>query len=141
MNCKLCEKKLEPYDRGELPPEEKAQVEEHLANCPACAESYRLYRISEQVMEEEKSLTGNPYLMTRIMAKIEDEPQPQVVARRDYLKVFRPALITIVLIIAIMAGILEGRLIQSFTAFRQIPAEVLVLNDSAVESVYAFTNP
>lgn len=141
MDCKLCETDLERYYRGNLPPEISSQVREHLKTCPRCAQSYRLLLVTENVIDEEKSLKGNPYLATRIMAELENENSRRAVARPSAQRILRPVLITVSLFIAITLGIIEGKLIRSSSSHEQIPVEVLVLNDSAVESVAAFTNP
>ncbi len=141
MDCKLCENDLERYHRGKLPPEISFQIKEHLKSCPGCAQSYRLLLITENVIAEEKSLRGNPYLVTRIMAELENENSRRSVARPSVQRVLRPVLITISLFIAITLGILEGNLIRTSPSYEPVPVEILILNDSAVESVSAFTNP
>jgi predicted anti-sigma-YlaC factor YlaD len=140
MDCKLCENDLERYYRGKLPPEISSQIREHLRTCPRCAQSYRLLLVTENVIAEEKNLKGNPYLVTRIMAELENENSRRTVAPSAQ-RILRPVLITVSLFIAITLGIVEGKLIRSSFSHEQIPVEVLVLNDSAVESVAAFTNP
>lgn len=141
MDCKFCENKLERYYRGELPPEIGSQIKEHLKTCSRCAQSYRLLLITENVIAEEKNAKGNPYLVTRIMAELENEKPQRSVVRPAAQRILRPVLIAVSLFIAVSLGILEGSLIQSSPSYKTVPVEILILNDAAVESVSAFTNP
>ena len=72
MNCQLCQKELDAYREGRLPDDMKTQVEEHLQHCTDCAENYNLQSLAEKIINEEKVISPDPYLTTRIMAQIEN---------------------------------------------------------------------
>ena len=75
MNCQLCQKELDAYQEGILPEGIRTQVMAHLESCKNCAQSYQLISIADKVMNEEKSMQSNPFLVTRIMSGIEELEQ------------------------------------------------------------------
>ncbi len=142
MNCQLCQKELEAYREGELPEGIMIQVKAHLGDCQDCAEMNQLFILSEKVIQEEKNLQSNPFLVTRIMAGIEEMAQGyesyQPVS--IFQKVLKSALITVSLAAAILFGVVAGNLYKPLTTVNKIPAEMAYLNDAALESVDLLTN-
>jgi len=65
-------KRIRCLPPGELPEDIRIQVENHLGICRDCAESYRLNKLAFNVILEEKEIESNPFLVTRIMAGIEE---------------------------------------------------------------------
>ncbi len=52
MECKQIEKLLSPYLDNELDPTERQQVEEHLNQCPSCAQLYTALREAVEALSE-----------------------------------------------------------------------------------------
>lgn len=141
MNCQLCQKELDAYREGTLPEGIRIQVENHLGDCKECAESFRLLSLSDKVMNEEKRLLSNPFLVTRIMAGIEGLEQ---IHERDhripaYQKVFKPVLISVSIAAAIFIGVLAGSAYLPEQSSDRIPVEMTYMNDAALESVELFS--
>ena len=140
MNCQLCQKESDAYLEGRLPEGIRAQVDAHLAQCVTCAESYRLLRLSEKVMEAEKTVLSNPFLSTRVMAGIEKLEREKESYQNipAYWKVLKPALIGLSIGVAIFLGILAGDLYKPANPANAVPVEMSYMDDAALESVSMF---
>ena len=64
MNCQLCQKESDAYREGRLPGDMKTQVEAHLRICIKCSESYQLQTLADKVINHEKELLSDPFLVT-----------------------------------------------------------------------------
>lgn len=142
MNCQLCQKELDAYRGGKLPEGIMIQVKAHLESCDTCAQMNQLIFLSDKVMDEEKNLQSNPFLVTRIMAGIEElapgyeSYQPVSV----FQKVLKSAIVTVSLAAAIFIGVVAGNLYKPSTPVNKLPVEMVYLNDAALESVDRLTN-
>jgi hypothetical protein len=67
MNCADIEIAICDYVDGTLAPERKADVERHLAQCPACAEMARDGAAAVAFMERAESVEPPPELITKIV--------------------------------------------------------------------------
>ncbi len=141
MNCVLCQKELDAYCEGTLPDGIRIQVETHLGNCKECAKSYHVISISNRVIEEEKRLHSNPFLITRIMAGIEEREQRPESTRRlpVYQKMLKPVLIGVSIAAAIFIGVMAGNIYLPTQSTNNFPVEMLYMNDAALESVELFS--
>ncbi|MBE3581915.1 MAG: zf-HC2 domain-containing protein [Thermoanaerobacteraceae bacterium] len=73
MKCRQAKKLLSPYLDDELSAKEKAALEEHLRDCPACqAELGRLRKISEGLKGIYREVKPPPDFLDRVMARIEE---------------------------------------------------------------------
>jgi anti-sigma factor (TIGR02949 family) len=67
MSCESANRLVEPYLDGELDAALKAQIEEHLAGCPSCAETHaQLAELREAIRERAPYYTAPPGLADRI---------------------------------------------------------------------------
>ncbi len=139
MNCQLCQKNLEAYSGDNLPPDMKTQLEAHLYTCNECSEILRLQSITDSVIEQEKKLTSNPFLATRIMAEIENIETP-VKTVSLLTRVLRPALLTASLAAAIFSGIMIGSISRPADTGNRIPMELALIDDARIESVDVLSN-
>ena len=141
MNCQLCQKELDAYQEGTLPEGIRIQVETHLGECKACAESFQLVSLSNKVMDAEKEIKSNPFLVTRIMAGIEELEQNQVSYQRvpAYRSVLKPAFISVSIAAAIFIGVLVGNIYLPTQSINKLPVEMTYMNDAALESVDLFS--
>ena len=142
MNCQLCQKELIAYHEGRLPDGMKTLVKAHIEKCIDCAESYQNLLIAEKVFTEEKVTEPNPFLATRIMAGIEiiDSESMKDATLPVYQKVLKPAIITISLAAAILAGVYMGNRYNPVHNQKRIPVEMAYMNDAELESVNLFSN-
>ncbi len=141
MNCQLCQKEMDAYLRGKLPGGSMIQVENHLEICSECAESFRLVKLATNVINEEKDLKPNPFLVTKIMAGIEEAEQKHEsnISIPIYRNLFKSALMTGSIAAAMVIGILIGNLYKPVPTVKSFPAELAYLNDAALESVDLFS--
>jgi predicted anti-sigma-YlaC factor YlaD len=142
MNCKLCIKELNAYHDGSLPDGIRVQVNDHLANCIECAAVYRMQVVADKVIEDEKQVQSNPFLVTRIMANIEamETPISAIVHIPSYKRVLKPMLVAVSIIVAVLVGVSAGNAYQSGKKTSAIPVELSYMNDAALESVDFLTN-
>jgi predicted anti-sigma-YlaC factor YlaD len=141
MNCQLCLKESDAYLQGELPEDIRIQVENHLGICRDCAESYRLSNLAYNVILEEKGIESNPFLVTRIMAGIEELDQKHEISLPIpvYQNLFRSALIGTSVAAAILTGILVGNIYKPVLSENKLPIEMVYLDDAALEPVDLFS--
>jgi len=141
MNCQLCQKEMDAYLWGKLPGGTRVQVEEHLGTCSECAESYRLVKLAANVINEEKELKSNPFLVTKIMAGIESANQTHEshITSLIYYHLFRSAMITGSIAAAMVIGIMVGNIYKPAPTVQSLPTELASLNDAALESVDLFS--
>jgi predicted anti-sigma-YlaC factor YlaD len=137
MNCELCQKVLDAYQEGMLPEGTRSQVEAHLGECKECSESFQLAGLANRVMEDEKSMQSNPFLVTRIMANIDQLEQSQGTYQNFhfYQKVLKPILIGFSVAAAIFFGVVMGNINMQTQATTELPVEMTYMNDVALESV------
>jgi len=141
MNCQLCQKEFDAYREGKLSGGVRVQVEAHLESCPDCSVSFQLLMLANKLIEAEKEILSNPFLVTRIMSGIEEmdnkgETYSQLPA---YLKVLKPILISVSLAAAIFIGVLVGNIYFPADSTRKIPVELSYMNDAALESVEIYS--
>lgn len=137
MNCQFCQKESDAYHKGNLSEGLRIQVEIHLEGCRDCSESYQLWAIANEVMEDEKAAQSNPFLVTRIMAGIEEMELEGVTSRRIpvYQMVLKPLLISVSLAAAVFVGVTVGSTYLPTSDSQRIPVELSYMNDAALESV------
>jgi len=141
MNCQLCQIALDAYQEGTLPEGIRIQVETHLEECKACTESFQLVTLSNKVMDAEKELKSNPFLVTRIMAGIEELEQSHKSYQRipAFYKILKPVMISISVAAAIFIGIVAGSTNLPAQSANKLPVEMMYMNDAALESVELFS--
>jgi anti-sigma factor RsiW len=140
MNCQLCQKESEGYREGILPAEMRIQIETHLGVCKKCATGYKLQTLAERVIEKEKELLPNPFLLTRIMAKIEKTETERNSVIPAYMRVLRPAIMAASLAAAIFLGVIMGSIYRPAGRNTTIPVELALIDDAAIESVEILSN-
>jgi hypothetical protein len=142
MNCNQCQEKIYEYLEGKLPDDIKTDFETHISVCSECTNCLQLLTTAERVYEEEKKIESNPFLSTRIMSDI-DELELKAKGYNDVpvtAKILKPVFITIVLVLAVFLGIVEGNILKTGNAPNYIPEEVTFINDATIESVNVFAN-
>jgi len=140
MNCQLCQKELEAYRLGSLPDDIRTHIETHLQGCRRCAELYKLLILAERVMNEEKKLQSNPYLSTRIMARIEEIKSPVFLRTPVFIRLAKPVIFVILLAIVITMGVTIGSMYRYVPDRGSLPPEMALIDDAAIESVSILSN-
>lgn len=139
MDCQLCQNLSEAYRRGKLPDDMKTQVKAHLQICTKCSENYQIQALVENVINHEKKLLSDPSLADRIMAGIENYENTGNRTVPIFRKILRPLVIATSLAAAIFSGIIIGNIYKPYTNEKTIPVELVLFNDSAIESADVFS--
>jgi hypothetical protein len=74
MNCNAARKRISLYREGEITPQEKQRLEQHLHNCESCKRFYQSYFPGNAIIEKLSEITPEPVnnqlLTARIMTTI-----------------------------------------------------------------------
>jgi len=140
MNCQLCQKELDAYSEGRLPDDMKTQVEEHFKHCTDCAESYNLQLLAQTIINQEKVVSPDPYLTTRIMAQIENQEETVHETISPFTRVLRPALIITSIAASIFFGVMIGNIYKPSARLLPRPVELALIDDIAIEAVNVLSN-
>ena len=140
MNCQLCQKELDAYREGRLSDDMRTQVEAHLKLCAECAESYRIESLAESVINQEKVISPDDYLTSRIMARIENPEETGYRTISPFRRILKPALIMTSMAAAIFAGVLIGNIYKPSVQELSRPVELALIDDVAIESVDILSN-
>jgi len=140
MNCQLCQKELDAYQEGRLSPDMRAQVEDHLKGCEACAKVWKLLIFAERIIDQEKGLQGNPFLSTRIMARIENLETQGHKTIPVFMRLLKPALIMTLLAAAIFLGVIMGNIYKPVVKGKEIPFELALIDDATMEMIDMLSN-
>ena len=137
MNCLLCQKEIDAYLEGTINSDLKDQIDNHLRGCKECSDFYRIQMLAERVISEEKQVQVNPFLSTRVMAKIEKLETGTITTSPGLL---RPAFITISLAAAVFLGVIMGSIPRHRSDRETIPVELALIDDSRLESLDLLSN-
>lgn len=137
MKCKTCIENFEKYLEGKLPEGTKKEFRAHLAECADCHKAFSTLLISEKYFKEEKQIVSNPFLSTRIMAKIEAlEAKAKALERVPvYSRVLKPVLVAASIVIAVFLGITAGNLYQPLQSENSLPEEAIYFDDAGMENL------
>jgi anti-sigma factor RsiW len=140
MNCQLCQKEMDAYRDGELPCDIMTQVESHLEACETCSGIYRMQVLADKIIDQEKKLQSDPFLATRVMAKIDALGDSGFRPATALMKVLKPVLVTSSMAAAIFFGITLGNLLRPVNDREKIPVELALIDDASIESVSILLN-
>lgn len=77
MNHEEIKKLLPAHSSGDLPPAERAWVEEHLSSCPACRAELAELKTTLRLIRNVPDVEPPPWLTTRIMSNIVEQTAPR----------------------------------------------------------------
>src|SRR6266436_5827757 len=77
MSCTRMENRIVPYVDGRLKESERAQVEKHLAACPACRLRVNEFRAVTGLLDELPQIEPSAACDARVRARVEAEPGKQ----------------------------------------------------------------
>ncbi len=140
MNCQLCKKHLDAHIGGRLPEDVQSALRTHLGGCEECNSYYISMLVTGKMVEKELTAEPNPFLVTRIMAKVESLQEAASEVRPSFTRrVLQPALVILMLAAAVFAGITAGKAFYSSVQPVGVPEELVYLNDASLESLTLFT--
>jgi hypothetical protein len=102
MNCKNCRTDLVGFIRGTLPKGLEVQIREHLNGCEECRSFADYLRTTLNVIHQEKEITADPFLATRIEGILSKSGAAS--RRLSFLPKLIPALTFSIFILAGIAG-------------------------------------
>jgi predicted anti-sigma-YlaC factor YlaD len=138
MNCSICEKNLNDYLEGKLSSDLSKEVKYHFENCETCQELYRALRLVEQIIQEEKGIMPSPYLTNKVMDLI--HPKNKIIGRASkFQRNLQPLLIAASITLALLGGIKAGNIYSSVKIVKQVPIELVLMDDLSMESVNMIT--
>jgi len=142
MKCNTCKENLEAYLTGRLPEDMMLSIKTHLEECDDCRASYAMLLVSEKVIREESQLEVNPFLATRVMARIEalEESVSTPEKASVFSRIWQPVFVTVSLALAIFIGVTAGNLYSPAPSGQQLPEELVYMNDAAMESLSVLVN-
>jgi len=140
MNCQLCQNESDAYRDGRLSGDMRIQVEAHLQSCEECAQSYNILLLAEKVIEQEKGITPDHLLSSRIMDRITTQQETAQQLKSPFTRLLRPALIATAMAAAIFAGVLIGNIYKPSARVLSKPVEFALIDDVAIEAVDILTN-
>ena len=142
MNCNTCKENLEAYLNGRLPEDMMRDMKDHMVQCADCKDSYATLLLSEAVIREERLLEPNPFLSTRVMAKIQamEEAAGRAEKATVFSRIWQPVFVTLTVALAIFIGVMAGNVYRHAQFSDQLPEELVYLNDAAMESVSVLMN-
>ena len=101
MNCEEADRFLDAYLDGELEPDKRAELEQHLADCPECKQKLdRLRQLREFFTASAPHYSAPPELKGKVLARLEVTRKSNLVAliRRPWL--YAAALLIVSLVLA-----------------------------------------
>jgi len=113
MKCQDVQKKLSPFQDGELKPKDQDQVAKHLQGCPACQEEFAKLERVWQALERLPEIQPDPDFYGQLIKKINkpDEHRP-LSGFQEVFHLFSPLTVCTLLI----AGVLIGTFLGNFLA-------------------------
>ena len=110
MNCTFIKDNLFAIAEGTLPPNEQSVADKHIQTCSGCRKFFIYFRSVEETIQTTKSTEPDPFISTRIIANLESRYLSTSENTSFLFRFFlRPALLSLVLGMAIFTGILFGR--------------------------------
>ncbi len=110
MKCKEIHNKIIFYLENDLSKEERKHFEDHLQNCNSCKELLHEMQQTLLVIDTEKHINPNPFVITRIHSKLESLEDKRLAAlpQVKLTSTFRVAAAIAVLLIAGFSGVVLG---------------------------------
>ena len=125
MKCHSVQKKFSAYQDRELRPEEKEQVNVHLAKCRSCREQYAEFERLWQTLGEMEEIHPDPWFYRQLVRKIKEPRQQDLLPalQRLFQLLRAPAIASIILIFGLLAGSYLGGILarRDLFPFRNTP--------------------
>lgn len=138
MNCSVCENNLNGYLEGKLPTELTKKVINHLKHCESCQQLYKAIRMLDQLIIEEKETSPSPYLTSQVMNLIQRK-DIAITGESKFQRILQPLFIAASITVAVLVGNRFGNLYNSAKTEKQVPVELALMDDLAMESVNMLT--
>lgn len=138
MNCTICEKRLTDYLEGKLPSYLSDEMQNHLEHCSQCRALLDALRATDQLIREERGTVPSRDLTNQIMNLIKPKDKTRITDDK-FQRILQPILVAASITIAVLGGIRFGNLYNSAKTGKQVPVELALMDDLAMESVNMLT--
>ena len=108
MHCKTIRNQLIHYVEGNLATSARHATSDHLSGCSECNQYFHLLQELFSSIENEKVAAYDPYMLTRVMAAVENKKQSRL--KHFLQRSLQPIIITLVMALIILAGINLGKI-------------------------------
>ncbi len=129
MDCKSTEKKLIFFIENALNPEDAVVVAAHLEQCPDCRSKMEFLKETLSRVNMEKTVEVNPFLFTRIQARLEQTE------KHETRRILKPLAIAAALVMGVFFGILLGQLTMTPKATNSEQEVAYLFQDHQMESM------
>lgn len=142
MNCKHCQENAKNHQQQLISVDVKNQIKAHLDKCEACQKFYAAFNLTESFVAKENQLRVNPFMATRVMAKIEQLQQATKEQGFGTARVskLQPFLVAVSIVFAVFLGVSAGSFYKIEKPANKLPVELSYLDDAAMESLSIFIN-
>lgn len=107
--CKFFQENLIAFAANDLSTEKQTLLQSHLAGCTSCRELFEKTGAIMQVIERQKLVEPRDFAATRLLQRIESVMENKRPATSGvFLRILQPAIIGLIFLVALSAGILIG---------------------------------
>jgi anti-sigma factor RsiW len=119
MKCSQVQKRLSAFQDGELKPQEKERVSDHLESCSACRERYAEMEKVWQALGDFKEILPEPEFYGQLVKKINYSDETRIPVRFSwFFQIFSsPWATATLLIVGILAGTFLGNILAKSDLF------------------------
>lgn len=103
MKCKEVHKLIAPFLNGSMDVKKSELFHSHLLECRSCDQLVRELSATLSILDEQKKLSPDPFIYTRILQEIENRQSTSVVF--SIRRILQPIIVAAILIIGIYIGI------------------------------------
>jgi hypothetical protein len=108
MNCRFVKENVLDYTEGKISADLNNAISDHLLSCLGCQGYYKFVLGFLKTVDEEKAVAVNPFLFTRIEARIKSVKEaPILTLRTRFLRTYY--YYAAVIIIALTIGVFTGK--------------------------------
>jgi anti-sigma factor RsiW len=139
MNCNEYRDNLITFLKGELPGKEAARIREHLNGCSECRSFASFLSSTLGIIQVEKNVEPDPFMITRIQGALQKTPSPGV-SRSLKTRLIPAFAFSLFILAGIFGGFGLGRLITPGSSHTSAAQEELVqmVDDLRQEPMEAF---
>ena len=107
MKCNSIHNQLIGYLDDEIDNDLRSEIEAHLKECSRCSEFLTRLKKAFDMVDEEKQIQPDPYMITRIMARLDD--RKSMLPKHKFRLAFQIVAFIAIIAIGIYSGILIGK--------------------------------
>jgi predicted anti-sigma-YlaC factor YlaD len=140
MKCHSVQKKLSPYQDGELNLKEQRQVKSHLLNCQSCRGRFAEFERVWQSLGELKEIHPDPWFYRQLVGKIKEPRERGLlqVLQWVFQRMRTPAIASILLAIGILVGAYLGNILVQRDFFPFQPERPTYSQEALFDSLKVF---